>query len=80
MGADFFELWDRQTCLLARHVHSLDAASPMLNQMKLMEDAAEHPVPQLRHSMLDVLDCEAKRQKAGILNLNAVIENSQSDR
>jgi hypothetical protein len=74
MGANFFEsLGSANFCLLARRVHSLDAASPMLNQMEFMEDAAQHPVPQLRHSMLHVLERRGcKRQKARILDLSSV--------
>ena len=45
-----------------------------------MEDAADHAVTQLRHAARKILDREAERQQARILDLKPVVEDGQAQR
>jgi hypothetical protein len=60
VGADLFKSWSVQSLFSARGHHSLDAAAPMFDQPQFLKYATDHAVPQLRNSLLDVLNGQAE--------------------
>jgi hypothetical protein len=44
-----------------------------------VEDPPDHAIPQLGDTLHNVLDPQAERQKAGILDLDPVIKQSDTD-
>ena len=79
MCPDFFQSGSFQARLLARRGHPLNPTSPLFNQLKLVENPSDDPVPQLRDALHNILDRQPERQKTGILDLDPVIKKSKSD-
>src|SRR5918996_332784 len=50
--------------LLAGRGHTLDAAAPLLDETQLVEDAPDHPVPQLGDAATNLLDGQPEREQA----------------
>jgi hypothetical protein len=61
-----------QPGLSARGGHALNAAAPLFDEAKGMEDATDYAVAELGDVVLEVWNCEAKRVKARVLDLEAV--------
>ena len=80
MRTDFFELGGIQAGVLAGRGHPLNSTAPLLDQVEFVEHAPNHPVPQLGDTLPDVLNRQAERQETGILDLDAVVEHSYTDR
>ena len=70
----------REPGLAAGGGHALDAAAPLLDQAERVEDAADHPVAQLRDAARKVLDREAEGQQSRVLDLEAVVEDREAQR
>lgn len=79
MRADLFELRNCQSMIVASGDHSLDATTPMLDQSQLLKYPANDAVAEFGNSFLDIFDSQPERQQAGILNLQAVVEQSDAD-
>ena len=60
--------------------HALDAAAPLLDQAEGVEDAADHPIAQLRHAVRKILEREAEGQEPRVLDLEAVVEDREAQR
>ena len=76
----FFEDRRREPGLAAGGGHALDAAAPLLDQAERVEDAADHPVAQLRDAARQILEREAEGQEARVLDLEAVVEDREAQR
>ena len=71
---DLFELRFAEACGAAHRCHPLDSASPLLNESKLMKDAADHPIAKSRHSLANVVNRQTKWEQAGTLDFESIIE------
>lgn len=65
--------------IVASGGHSLDTATPMLDQSQFLKYPADDAVAEFGDSFLDIFDSQPERQQAGILNLQAVVEQSNAD-
>src|ERR1035438_4459305 len=79
MHPDFFQSGSLQASLLASSGHPLNPAAPLLDQMEFVEDAPNHAIAQLGDALHDVLNRQAERQKTGILDLDPVIKQSNTN-
>jgi len=80
MQSDFFQAGNFQASLPAGRGHPLNPAAPLFNQVEFVEDPPNHAIPQLRDTSHNILDRQAERQKSGILDLDSVIKQRNSDR
>src|SRR5690242_5978785 len=79
MGANFLKDRNGQSRILTCRRHSLNSASPLLNEAQFMEDTADHSVSQPRYAPAYVLNGKAERQGARILHFDAVIKYGHAD-
>ena len=70
---DFFQPGRLQASLLASRCHPLNSTAPLLNQVEFVEDAPDDAIPQLGDTLHNILDSQAERQKAGILDLDPCV-------
>ncbi|HEX7362914.1 MAG TPA: hypothetical protein VF283_20675 [Bryobacteraceae bacterium] len=64
--------------LYARQGHSLNTTTPLLDQTEILKRPIDHPISQLRETVLDLFNCDPKREQARILDFYPVVK--QRDR
>jgi hypothetical protein len=63
-----------QSCLLASGSHALYSATPLFDETEFVKHAPDHPVPEFRHALSDVVNRQAQWKQTRVFDLDAVIE------
>ena len=58
----------------------MDSAPPLLDEAEGVEDAPDHPVAELGDAVREVVDREAEGEEARVLDLEAIVEDGDTER